>query len=109
MARQSSIRILAALAVELSLTLYQLDVVMAYINGDLDEKIFMEQSEEFIEKGKENQVCLLKKSIYGLKQSGRQWFIKLDQALQNFELMLLETKKCFYVMKNQDYHNSCHL
>lgn len=103
-ARQSSVRILAALAAELGLTLYQLDVVMAYINGDLDEVIFMEQPEEFIEKGKEDQVCLLKKSIYELKQSERQWFKKLDQALQSFGLTPLETEKCFYVMKNQGCH-----
>lgn len=46
-ARQSSIRILA-IAAQLDLTLYQLDVVIAYVNGDLDEEIFMEQPEGFI-------------------------------------------------------------
>lgn len=49
---------------------------MAFIHGDLDEEIFMEHLGGFKESGKENKVCKLKKSLYRLKQSPRQWYRK---------------------------------
>lgn len=103
-ARLSSIRILVALAAELGLTLYQLDIVMAYINGDLHEEIFMDQADGFVENGNENKVYSLKKSIYGLKQSGRQWFQKLDPKLRAFGLKPLNADKCVYVMKSGEVY-----
>ena len=66
-ARLGSIRIIMALAAQYKLKLYQLYVVMAYINGELDEEIYMSKPDEFIKPGEENLVCLLKKSLYGLK------------------------------------------
>ena len=53
----------------------------AFLHGVLEEKIYMEQPEEFIEKGKEEMVCLLKKSLYGLKQSPRQWNQKFNEFM----------------------------
>ena len=103
-ARLSSIRILVALAAELGITLYQLDVVMAYINGDLDEELYMEQAEGFIEADQKKMVYSLKKSLYGLKQSGRQWFKKLDQKLQDFGLRPLNGDKCVYIMKSEEIY-----
>jgi Reverse transcriptase (RNA-dependent DNA polymerase) len=54
-----------------------MDVVTAFLNGDLNEEIFMEQPEGF---GAEDssQVCKLVKSLYGLKQAPRQWHAKID-------------------------------
>ena len=54
------------------LELHQMDVKTVFLNGDLDETIFMAQSEGFVVKGKEHMGCKLKKSIYGLKQASRQ-------------------------------------
>ena len=59
-ARVSLIRILAALAAELKLVLYQVDVVMAYVNGDLEEEIFMEQTDGFITVGRGNGLIIKK-------------------------------------------------
>lgn len=103
-ARQSSIRFLVATAAQLDLSLYQLDVVMAYINRDLEEEILMEQPDGFVEPGKEDIVCSLRKSLYGLKQSGRQWFKKLDKQLKDFGLKSLDTEKCIYIMKTEDIY-----
>jgi len=52
----------------LNLELHQMDVKTAFLNGELNEEIFMEQPEGFIQKGQEHKVCRLLKSIYGLKQ-----------------------------------------
>jgi hypothetical protein len=53
-------------------------VKTAFLHGDLEEEIYMDQSEGFIVPGKENCVCKLKKSLYGLKQSPRQRYKKFD-------------------------------
>ena len=63
------IRILQGLAASMNLELEQLDVKTAFLHGDPDEKIFMEQPEGFKVKGKENMACKLKKILYGLKQT----------------------------------------
>ncbi|GKF88183.1 reverse transcriptase, partial [Tanacetum coccineum] len=55
------------------LELEQLDVKTAFLHGNLEEQIYMSQPEGF-NNSKRDQVCLLKKSLYGLKQSLRQWY-----------------------------------
>ena len=71
--RFTSIRLILALACRYNLELHHINVKGAYLNGVLDEDVYMRQPEGFIEKGKEHLVCKLKKGLYGLKQSGRVW------------------------------------
>ena len=61
-----------------------MDVKTAFLNGNLDEDIYMEQPEGFGKKGNEHLVCKLKKSIYGLKQVSRQWYIKFNNTITSF-------------------------
>ena len=61
----------------MNLELEQLDVKTAFLHGNLDEEIFMEQPEGLKVKGKENMVCKLKKSLYRLKKTPRQWYKKI--------------------------------
>lgn len=71
--RHTSIRVLLALVVQYGMYLEQLDVKTAFLHGNLDEEIFMCQPEGYIKKGTEGKIYLLKKSLYRLKQSLRQW------------------------------------
>ena len=66
--RFSSIRTLLAFAVQNGMLIHQMDVETAFLNGNLDEEIYMDQPEGYGIPGKEHLVCKLKKSLYGLKQ-----------------------------------------
>ena len=70
--RITSIRLLIALAAVYDLQIHQMDVKTAFLNGELEEEIYMEQPEGFIVPGQENKVCRLVKSLYGLKQAPKQ-------------------------------------
>jgi len=67
-ARLTTIRALLSLAVSYGLIIHQMDVKTAFLNGELDEEIYMNQLDGFVMKGQENKACMLLKSLYGLKQ-----------------------------------------
>ena len=70
--RINSIRMVLAIAALRNLEVHQMDVTTAFLNGDLDEEIYMEQPEGFITSVQEKKVCKLVKSLYGLKQAPKQ-------------------------------------
>jgi hypothetical protein len=57
------------------LELHHMDVEKTFLNGDLHKNVYMAQLEGFAMEGKEHLGCRLKKSIYGLKQASRQWYL----------------------------------
>ena len=69
--RFSSIQSMLAHAVQKGMIVHQMDLVTAFLNGELDEGIYMQQPDGYEVSGKENLVCLLKKCLYGLKQAPR--------------------------------------
>jgi hypothetical protein len=71
-----------ALVAHYDLELHQMDVKTTFLNGDLEENVYMAQPKGFAIKGKENMGCRLKKSIYGLKQASRQWYLKFDRTIK---------------------------
>ncbi|XP_074322761.1 uncharacterized protein LOC141659731 [Apium graveolens] len=70
-ARKDTIRTLIALAAQKGWKLYKLDVKSAFLNGDLEEEIYVDQPDGFVIKGQEGKVYKLKKALYGLKQAPR--------------------------------------
>jgi predicted ATPase len=66
-ARLTTIRILLSLATSHGLLIHQMDIKTAFLNGELDEEIYMTQTDGFAVKGQEDKVCMLVKSLYGLK------------------------------------------
>lgn len=93
-AHMSSIRMLFAHAAIHGLRIAQFDVKTAFLYGDLDEKIFMEQPEGFVEDS--SKVWLLQKSLYGLKQAPRQWNQKFTNFLIDMNLQVCEHDKCIF-------------
>ena len=71
--RFKSIRTLIALPAKPDLKLHQLNITTTFLNGELNEDIYMKQPEGFEVKGKDHLICKLNRSLYGLKQSPRCW------------------------------------
>ena len=92
----TSIHIISALTAYYDLELHQMDVKTAFFNGYLEEEIYMLQPEGFGEKEKENMVCKLNRSIYGLKQASRQWYILFDNAITSYGFSMTEGDHCIY-------------
>ena len=63
-ARMTTIRVLLSLAASYGLLVHQMDVKTAFLNGELDEEIYMEQPDGFVVKGQESKVCKFLKSLY---------------------------------------------
>ena len=98
----TTIRILVALASIHKLVIHQMDVKTAFLNGDLDEEIYMEQPEGFIVKGQEHKVCRLVKSLYGLKQAPKQWHEKFDKVVLEYGFKFNEHDKCLYLKESNE-------
>ena len=81
--------------------LEQLDVKTAFLHEDLEETIYMDQPERVIKPGIENLVCLLKKSLYGLRQSPRQWYKRFDEFMLRIKFIRCSYDSYVYLkMKN---------
>ena len=78
---KDSLRIILAILVHFDLKLHQMDVRTTFLNRDLVEDVYMSQPIGFEEVGKENMVCKLQKSIYGLKHAFKQWYLKFDEVV----------------------------
>jgi len=100
--KHDSLRALLSIAATLDLELHQLDVKTAFLYGDLDHEIYIEQPEGFIEPGNEHLVCLLKKPLYGLIQAARKWNEKFDSFITELELTRSSSDPCIYFHIGED-------
>lgn len=95
--RYSTIRTLLALAVNFDMDFEHMDVKTAFLNGDLEETVYMEQPDGFKIKRKENYVFKLNKTIYGLKQASKAWYDKIDKALTDLQFKKSLSEPCVYM------------
>jgi hypothetical protein len=84
------------------MALEQMDVKTTFLHGDLEEQIYMEQPEGFSQPGQEHLVCKLKKSLYGLNQSPRQWYKRFDSYMIKIGYRRCEYDYCVYVKSLDD-------
>lgn len=101
-ARYETIRAFLAGCVQEEMHVHQMDVVTAYIQGNLPDEIYIEQPEAFKVQGQEDKVCLLKRALYGLKQAGRCWYEKLDNYLKGINMTNSNVDPCVYVSTNEN-------
>ena len=73
-----------------------MDVKTAFLNGELDEEIYMQQPDGFVATGQESMMCRLKKSLYGLKKAPKQWHEKFDKTLTLAGFVVNEGDKYVY-------------
>jgi len=98
-ARHDTIRLLFALAAQSNWKLYHLDVKSAFLNGLLQEEIYVDQPEGFQVAGMEDKVYRLHKALYGLKQAPRAWYSKIDDHLIHCGFKRSENEATLYVKK----------
>ena len=101
--RHSTIRLLLALAAKHKLLVNHIDIEAAYLNGDLEDDVYMMQPKMFEDQHHPNKVCKLNKALYGLKQAGREWNRKVNDILREMGFKRCQSDTCVYVKRN-DYN-----
>jgi transposase InsO family protein len=91
-----SIRIILAIAAFHDYEIWQMDVKTAFLNGDLEEDVYMTQPHGFVDPSNAKKVCKLQRSIYGLKQASRSWNKRFDKEIKMFDFVKCEEEPCVY-------------
>ncbi|KAK8988349.1 hypothetical protein V6N11_061107 [Hibiscus sabdariffa] len=91
-----SIRIFLVIAAFHDYEIWQMDVKTAFLNGKLEEDVYMTQPEGFVTPENARKVCKLQRSIYGLKQASRSWNLRFNEAIQEFGFIRNEDEPCVY-------------
>jgi histone deacetylase 1/2 len=95
--RFESLRFFLIFAAVLDYEIHQMDVKTAFLNGEIDKEIYMEQPPGYAKKGEETFVCLLQKSLYGLKQAPRIWNKLLTNKLKLLGFRQLYSDNCVFI------------
>lgn len=98
----TTLRMLLAIVAAEDLELHQMDVKTAFLYGELEEDIFMEQPEGFVDEKYPDHVCKLQKALYGLKQAPRRWYAKIHTFLSELGFQSCAYDPCFYVKRSKD-------
>ena len=102
-ARYYSVRALISIAVEMGWKIHQMDVKTAFLNGIIQEEIYVERSQGFEIHERESHVCRLKKALYGLKQAPRAWYSRIDSYLQGMGFQKSEADpNLYFIMVGDD-------
>ena len=101
-ARMEGVRILLAYATYKGFKVYQMDVKFAFLNGILEEEVYIEQPEGFVDKDNKNMVCRLYKALYGLKQAPRAWYERLHTYLVKIGFERIDDNSNLYMKIDKD-------
>ena len=102
-AKFSTIRCLLALGAAMDLEMHQMDVKTAFLNGELEEDVYMDQPPGFVQEGQAHLVCKLKKSLYGLKQSPRAWYESFHAFFTREGFTRSMADHSLYIKQTTDY------
>ncbi|KAK1603087.1 hypothetical protein QYE76_037260 [Lolium multiflorum] len=95
-AKLKSVRILLAIAAFFDFEIWQMDVKTAFLNGDIEEELYMVQPKGFVDPKNADKVCKLQRSIYGLKQASRSWNRRFDKVIKDFGFIQCHGEACIY-------------
>ena len=105
-AKLTFVRLCISLAASYDWALHQLDVKNAFLHGDLQEEVYMEQPPRFVARGEIGKVCHLLKSLYGLKHSHHAWFGKFNQVVETFGMQKSKSDHSIFY-KNSSSDSVC--
>ena len=91
-----SVRIMLAIAAFFDYEIWQMDVKTAFLNGNIEEELYMIQRKGFVDPKDVNKVCKLQRSIYGLKQASRSWNLCFDEMIKSFGFVQNVKEFCVY-------------
>jgi hypothetical protein len=102
-ARYTSIKTIIALVAKMKWKLHQMDVKTAFLNGVIEEEVYIEQPQGFEVEDRKSHVCRLKKALYGLKQAPRAWYGRIDSFLKSlgFTKSKANSNLYFKIMDNE--------
>jgi hypothetical protein len=91
-----SVRIMLAIAAFFDYEIWQMDVKTAFLNGNIEEELYMVQPKGFADPKDADKVCKLQRSIYGLKQASRSWNLRFDEVIKGFGFVQTNGESCIY-------------
>lgn len=101
-ARLETIRLIISLAAQNKWKIYQLDVKSAFLNGVLEEEVYIDQPMGYVVEGHEDKVLRLKKALYGLKQAPRAWNSRIDKYFLDNGFKKCPHEHALYVKVNNN-------
>jgi hypothetical protein len=99
-ARIESVRLLLALAANKGWSVHHMDVKSVFLNGKLEEEVYVAQAPGFVVPGKEGKVLRLRKALYGLRQAPRAWNAKLDAMMTSLGFQRSKSEHAMYAHRN---------
>lgn len=101
-ARMETVRLLVAMAAQEGWEIHHMDVKSAFLNGDLEEDVYVVQPPGFVDEEHPDKVLILQKTLYGLKQAPRAWNAKLDESLVSLGFRRSVTEGAVYTRGRGD-------
>ena len=91
-----SVRIMLAIAAFFDYEIWQMNVKTAFLNGHIEEELYMMQPKGFVDPKDADKVCKLQRSIYGMKQASRSWNLRFDKVIKDFGFVQMHREACIY-------------